>query len=214
MADLDAVRAAQAARRRRLEPPPPVVAWYPARPPEPEPEPEEESIFGLNLAPPPVVCLPSSETSHQLAMRARRQRQAAADAAGGSMWSLVMSQLSDPTTTALLHELLAAAGIALADTSVGDHGPVPRAEFPPGDAPDDDTRRAREGWRRARAQQKVSVLLPAFLHSFETRILAGSRLLARWTTSCGSPLRRQMRSQRVARSKTGTVSYSSSTRGN
>ncbi len=81
-------------------------------------------------------------------MRARRQRQAAVDAAGGSLWSLVMSQLSDPATTALLHELMAAAGIALADASAGDHGPVPRAEFAPGDALDDDAKSAREAWRK------------------------------------------------------------------
>lgn len=121
---------------------------YPPRA-EPEPEPEqdvEESIFSLNLTPAPVVSLPSSDTSHQLAMRARRQRQAAADAAGGSLWSLVISQLSDPTTTTLLHDLMAAAGILLADASAGDHGPVPRAEFAPGDAPDDDATCAREAW--------------------------------------------------------------------
>ena len=82
-------------------------------------------------------------------MRARRQRQAAADAAGGSLWSLVMSQLSDPATTALLHDLMAAAGITLADASAGDHGPVPRAEFAPGDAPDNDARSAQEVWRKA-----------------------------------------------------------------
>eukprot|EP01043_Picozoa_sp_COSAG02_P026796 COSAG02_NODE_1554_length_11948_cov_41.539455_2_plen_211_part_00 len=81
-------------------------------------------------------------------MRARRQRQAAVDAAGGSLWSLVMSQLSDPTTTALLHDLVAAAGITLADASAGDHGPVPRAEFAPGDALDDDAKSAREAWRK------------------------------------------------------------------
>jgi hypothetical protein len=154
---MDAVRAAQQARIARLAPPPPVAEWYPARREEPEPEPEEESIFGLNLTPPPVVALPSSDTSHQLAMRAQRQRQAAVDAAGASLWSLVTDQLSDPATTALLHDLMAAAGIQLADSSAGEHGPVPRAEFGPGDTPDDETRQACEAWRRV-ADEMARVL--------------------------------------------------------
>ena len=135
---MEAVRAAQEARLARLAPPPVVATWFPAREPEPEPEQEpgggseeeEESIFGLDLAPPPVVALPPSDMSHQLAMRARRSRQGATDAEHNTPAGIVTTQLSDPATTALLQELMRAAGIPLLqDCGPGSPGgsPIPQA---------------------------------------------------------------------------------------